>query len=1413
MVTGVIHDKLSAYFGRDSIFYDVDTISMGTDFRKKINMAVGKCDVLLAVIGENWLEKRFDEGPSKGQRKLDDPNDWVRLEIETALTRDIPVVPVLIDNAKLPSKEDLPDALQELPFRNKADVRRDPDFSGDLERLTDGLQSLFDELNIETEPASRASAVPERIGRFSIKKVLGDGTFSRVYLAYDEQDDRPVAIRVPRPDWLLQLDDPEVFLEEARRVAQLDHPGIVPIFDIGKTDDGHPFIVSRFIAGTDLATKAVVALPSHRESAKLVSGVADALHHAHTREIYHRDLRPNLILLDTDGNPFVADFGLALRDDDFVMGVGLVGLPAYISPEQARGEGHRIDGRTDIFSLGVVFYELLTGRRPFHGELREELLKQVIGFDVRPPRQIDDTIDKELERICLKALAKRAADRYTTAKDLADDLKAFLGESQEVQAEANVFTPSTSDIAVGSTLRILPATAESDQSPTKIVPKGLRSFDAYDADFFLDLLPGARDREGLPDSLRFWKARIEESDPDKTFSVGLIYGPSGCGKSSLVKAGLLPRLSEKVIDVYVEATADDTEDRLLNGLRKYCPALSSGLNLPSTVAALRRGEGIAPDNQVLIVLDQFEQWLHAHKGEQNTELAQAVRQCDGRRVQCIVMVRDDFWMAVTQFMQELEVRVREDDNSAAVAKFDLRHAKNVLTAYGRAFSALAEAKDLTADQQQFLDQAVTGLARDDKVVCVRLALFAQMVEGKSWTPATLREVGGMEGVGVTFLKETFSASTAPPEHRLHQEAARAVLHALLPDQGTDIKGHMQSRKQLLEASGYEHRARDFADLLRILDDETRLLTPTDPEGLKTADQGHSSFETGEKYYQLTHDYLVPSLREWLTRKQQETRRGRAELRLAEHSQLWNSNRRNGYLPGPVSFVGIWWLTKRREWTVAQVEMMGRASRYYLLAWFSLVVLLLVACGIIKLEAISKQRAIDAVESKQRAIDAVDQLIGETDETKFSMQLHQLTSDEQSAAPPVLEERLNRTWPNLHDVFCERTNAAVALMALGRSEAVWPLFKHSPDTTRRSYLIDRYAASGGDPGVLLKQLSKESDASIRRALILTLGQFDKSRLPDSDKFITLLLKLHEQDLDSGIHGATDWVLRRWQREKENWLAEKDRKQWESAMERLATGKLEGDRQWYVTSENRHTMVVLPGGEYWYGELQERRKLDHGFAISTTEVTVEQFHQFLQGKEDVHNKDTSPHDDFPMKGVDWYLAAEYCNWLSGQEGIPKVQWCYEPNEKEEYAEGMTIPADYLKRTGYRLPTEEEWESACRAGSSTKFGFGDAKELLLNYARYSPTPGDLKSTSRVASLKPNDFGLFDMHGNISEWCQSSYERTESSDSPESEKVTSLMGRSFRGGSFFNVSIPCRSYFRDFWQPYYHINYMGFRVSRTYN
>ena len=217
------------------------------------------------------------------------------------------------------------------------------------------------------------------------------------------------------------------------------------------------------------------------------------------------------------------------------------------------------------------------------------------------------------------------------------------------------------------------------------------------------------------------------------------------------------------------------------------------------------------------------------------------------------------------------------------------------------------------------------------------------------------ELASTQGIGVNFLEETFSSRDANPDHRLHAVAARGILNALLPELGTDIKGHMRSHAELLAASGYQDQTPAFADLLRILDGELRLITPTDPEGHGS----QSKSDSQSQFYQLTHDYLVPSLREWLTRKQRETRKGRAELKLAERSALWNAKQENRYLPSLKEWFGIRTLTDSRHWTAPQRDMMNRAGTTHSLRSVMAVASLLaiVSIGIIvRTQVLQRQEA-------------------------------------------------------------------------------------------------------------------------------------------------------------------------------------------------------------------------------------------------------------------------------------------------------------------------------------------------------------------------------------------------------------------------------------------------------------------------
>ena len=231
--------------------------------------------------------------------------------------------------------------------------------------------------------------------------------------------------------------------------------------------------------------------------------------------------------------------------------------------------------------------------------------------------------------------------------------------------------------------------------------------------------------------------------------------------------------------------------------------------------------------------------------------------------------------------------------------------------------------------------------QDGRIIPVRLSLFGEMMRSKPWVPGTLKNAGGFEGLGVAFLEETFAATTAPPEHRLHQEAARMVLKMFLPEEQTNIRGRMRSYRELAAASNYRDREEDFANLLQMLDTELRLITPTDPEGTQGVSAANGSAHRGEKYYQLTHDYLVPTIRQWLTLKQNQTIRGRAALRLSQRAAFWASGPDRRHVLSLWEFLDALVLTQRSLWTAAERGLMAASVRYHSIRGFVLAAVLVV----------------------------------------------------------------------------------------------------------------------------------------------------------------------------------------------------------------------------------------------------------------------------------------------------------------------------------------------------------------------------------------------------------------------------------------------------------------------------------------
>ncbi len=346
-----------------------------------------------------------------------------------------------------------------------------------------------------------------------------------------------------------------------------------------------------------------------------------------------------------------------------------------------------------------------------------------------------------------------------------------------------------------------------------------------------------------------------------------------------------------------------------------------------------------------------------------------------------------------------------------------------------------------------------------------------------------------------------------------------------------------------------------------------------------------------------------------------------------------------------------------------------------------------------------------------------------------------------------------------DLARRKANSAACLVRLGRPEAAWRTLETEAGPGFASYLSERLPIAGTSPFVVFNRIEVAGDAA-RRALIVRLGGYSIEELGffDRERMSRRLLERYRFDPDSGVHAAIAWLLRSWGKS--------------AAVERcnleLCSSEQSSSVRWRQDAEG-NTLVLIRGPvEFpatWRDDFSQpvavytpvTRRINHSFAIATTEVTVDQyqrflneerieskwFEKFLHGKHYV--KEVSPTGNCPINSVSFYAAARYCNWLSRKVGIPHDELCYEPAEANPLGK-VLIRANHVQKTGYRLPTDEEWPFASRAGTTTRYYFGESYNALRNYEWFSENSN--RCTMPVGSLRPNGFGLHDTLGSLLEW-----------------------------------------------------------------
>jgi formylglycine-generating enzyme required for sulfatase activity len=1345
---------------------------------------------------------------------------------------------------------------------------------------------------------------------YEILEELGRGGMGVVYKARQVGLNRIVALKMILAG--SHAGDTEVarFRIEAEAIARLHHPNIIQVYEIGQwqpTPAGPPlpFFSLEFCPGGSLEQKLRGTPLPPEQAATLVQILARAMHTAHEAGVIHRDLKPANVLLAADGTPRITDFGLARKigTQGLTNPGAVMGTPSYMAPEQANCE-HDVGPPADIFALGAILYECLTGRPPFKGTTALETVYQVLFVDPVPPSQLQPRVPRDLETITLACLRKEPGRRYASAGALANDLGHFLlGEPITARpvgtferglkwirrhpvvaalSAALVFVTLIAFVSILWELRIATAALDSEKQARSARVRA-------EVDSLLYAVPQA-----VPSILERLRADTTEVGPYLDALWGKKPDNPFQPRHMRVALGLLAFKPDEVRRPLVDwmLRTDEPAEMLL---------------IRDTLLAHWQANG-QPDSDLVAEL-----W----------QKAETARGSDRLRILAALAAFDPDngrWKQAGGWAAEPLLRVNQ--LHLATWTTALRPVRQSLVPPLRNLYRVRGADS----QREVAATVLSDFARDDPATLVDLlldaeprsyALFRPLLEGHcqqviarlqeecaheripTWSDPPLAP--GWQAVGSDLnneiqkadglVEERFAFCQSLPLGRLAAVTGGLGKSGYRPVRvrpwnrdgvvRVAVLWTRDGQEWRLEIGLRPERVRQRDDYLQregfLPADVAGYLQPVQSERVEYAVLWKRALP-GERARLFVHrlDSDLPDLEKSLTEAQLVPRTAH-EIPNPQSSQnsivcsgVWGNDP-----AAPADDLGqavtardldrFALLNSHRDRLAIDVSLSpSRSLPRSGLTWLAgaprqgLAGLPWAFLGAGSWLDSSPDHRYSGVWQSERSREAV--FVTDRSPAEQVRQARLLLDKGYrpvSWCVAVVADRVQAVslWqrpvlpgPETNRILARRANALVTLHSLTRSGDLWPLLRHSPDPGLRSQLLARLASLGVDVRDVLGQLEKEQDPSVKRALILALGDYGEEQLPREvrEPWAQLLLGWYRNDPDPGIHGAIDWLLRHAREgpvpRPADWGHEADLQQIDRELAARASRRGPPAARtpgWWVDRRGQ-TFTTIPGPfEFWMGspgqepdrlesEMLHRRRVPRGFAVACKPVTLQQFQQFLKANPEMGllrrlDEKLSPDPDCPMNAIDWYQAVAYCRWLSDLDDLPPEEMVYPPiseiQKAREKSEPLRLPANHLNRLGYRLATEAEWEYACRAGAVTARFHGPVEfetRVVSRYAWHEGNSGD--RSWPVGQKRPNDLGLFDMLGNVWQWCHEPAVRYElgpwgRAACPDEERaeVGEVSRRLLRGGALDSKLSNVRCAARSFEWPATQFSTSGFRVART--